>query len=182
MHKKIFLVGLMGAGKTTVGRQLAKAMGIAFHDSDREIEKKTGADIALIFDIEGEDGFRKREKSAIDELTSMDNLVLATGGGAILDKENRKNLSSRGMVVYLQASVDALYKRTCKDQKRPLLQTDDPRAKLEELLEIREPLYLETADMIVNTDSSTIKKIVMEIQEKFASLASSDPAAKDASS
>lgn len=158
----------MGAGKTTVGRRLAKSLGMVFHDSDREIEKRTGADISLIFDIEGEAGFRKREKNAINDLSAMDNLVLATGGGAIIDKENRNKLSSRGMVVYLQASVDSLYKRTSKDQKRPLLQTQDPKAKLQELLEYREPLYLEVADMVVNTDESSVSKIVKEIQEQFA--------------
>ena len=138
MSRRIFLVGLMGAGKTTVGRQLAKVLGMAFCDSDREIERRTGANIPLIFDIEGEQGFRARERKVIAELTSRDNIVLATGGGAILGCENRANLSARGVIIYLQASVDQLYKRTSKDQKRPLLQIDNPKAKLQELLVERE--------------------------------------------
>lgn len=170
MSNRIFLVGLMGAGKTTVGRQLARALGLPFYDSDREIERRTGVDIPLIFDIEGEEGFRKREKSMIDELTSRDDIVLATGGGAILDCDNRKMLSERGIVIYLQASVDQLFKRTCKDQKRPLLQTEDPKAKLEELSSLREPMYLEIANMTVKTDESTIKKIINDIQDKISEI------------
>ena len=158
----------MGAGKTTVGRQLARALGLQFYDSDREIERRTGVDIPLIFDIEGEEGFRKREKSMINELTSLDDIVLATGGGAILDCDNRKMLSERGIVIYLQASVDQLFKRTSKDQKRPLLQTEDPKAKLEALLSLREPLYLETANMTVQTDENTIKKIIKDIQDRIS--------------
>lgn len=160
----------MGAGKTTVGRQLARALGLQFYDSDREIERRTGVDIPLIFDIEGEEGFRKREKSMIDELTSLDDIVLATGGGAILDCDNRKMLSERGIVIYLQASVDQLFKRTSKDQKRPLLQTEDPKAKLEALLSLREPLYLEIANMTVQTDENTIKKIINDIQDRISEM------------
>ncbi len=160
----------MGAGKTTVGRQLARALGLQFYDSDREIERRTGVDIPLIFDIEGEEGFRKREKSMIDELTSLDDIVLATGGGAILDCDNRKMLSERGIVIYLQASVDQLFKRTSKDQKRPLLQTEDPKAKLEALLSLREPLYLEIANMTVQTDENTIKKIIKDIQDRISEM------------
>jgi len=170
MSSRIFLVGLMGAGKTTVGRQLARALGLQFYDSDREIERRTGVDIPLIFDIEGEEGFRKREKSMINELTSLDDIVLATGGGAILDCDNRKMLSERGIVIYLQASVDQLFKRTSKDQKRPLLQTEDPKAKLEALLSLREPLYLETANMTVQTDENTIKKIIKDIQDRISEI------------
>lgn len=170
MPQRIFLIGLMGAGKTTVGRQLAKIMGLSFYDSDREIEVKTGVDILRIFDVEGETGFRERERKVIDELTAKDNIVLATGGGAILDSKSRHFLSSRGMVVYLRASADQLYKRTCntekkhKEQKRPLLMTEDPKAKLEELLKIREPLYIETANLVINTDKITINKIIKEIK------------------
>lgn len=167
MSRRIFLVGLMGAGKTTVGRQLAKVLGMAFCDSDREIERCTGANIPLIFDIEGEQGFRAREHKVIAELTSRDNIVLATGGGAILDNENRANLSARGVVIYLQASVDQLYKRTSKDQKRPLLQIENPKAKLQELLVEREPLYLQVANLVVKTDTNTLKGVIEEIQTKL---------------
>jgi len=157
----------MGAGKTTVGRQLAKVLGMTFCDSDCEIEKCTGADIPLIFDIEGEQGFRKRERKVIEELTAQDNIVLATGGGAILDCDNRSNLSSRGTVIYLQASVEQLYQRTGKDQKRPLLQTENPRAKLQALLTAREPLYLEIANMVIKTDQNTVRNIIKEIQSNL---------------
>jgi len=173
MSGNYFLVGLMGAGKTTVGRQLARNMGMRFFDSDSELEFRTGVDIPLIFDIEGEKGFRRREKKTIEELTSLDNIVLATGGGAILDCDNRKILSERGIVIYLQASADQLFDRTHKDQKRPLLQTEDPHAKLKELLAIREPLYLETAEIIVSTDEGSIKKIVKEIQDRIAEISNS---------
>ncbi|NOX43595.1 MAG: shikimate kinase AroK [Gammaproteobacteria bacterium] len=168
MSRRVYLVGLMGAGKTTVGRQLAEALEMTFCDSDREIEQRTGANIPLIFDIEGESGFRKRERKVIEELTTRDNIVLATGGGAILDCKNRSDLSASGIVIYLQASVDQLYKRTNKDQKRPLLQTGDPKAKLQELLTKREPLYLEIADLVVKTDKNTIKRIIEEIQVKLS--------------
>lgn len=170
MSRKIFLVGLMGAGKTTVGRQLAKSMGMAFYDSDKEIVKRTGADISLIFDLEGESGFRNRERDIIDELTNKDNIVLATGGGVVMDADSRKNLGSRGMVVYLKANVDALYARTRKDKKRPLLQDGNPRLKLEELQKLREPLYMEIADLVVQTDVSSIKNIVQDIQQYFEEL------------
>jgi len=160
----------MGAGKTTVGRQLAKELAMDFVDSDKEIEQRTGANISLIFDIEGEQGFRAREHDVIEELTARDNIVLATGGGAILDSENRTNMTDRGIVIYLQASVDQLYKRTSKDKKRPLLQTQDPKAKLQALLEAREPLYLEVADLVVKTDTNTLKGVLTEIQARLPAL------------
>lgn len=159
----IFLVGPMGAGKTSVGRQLAKAMGCEFLDSDKEIETRTGVNIPTIFDIEGEEGFRKREQQIIDELSQLDNLVLATGGGAILSRENREYLKQRGTVIYLGASVDQLYKRTCRDRNRPLLQTDDPRQRIADLLEIRDPLYRETADITLDTDGHSVRWVVDQI-------------------
>jgi len=167
----VFLVGPMGSGKTTIGRHLAKALRVEFIDSDHEIEKRTGATIPWIFDIEGEEGFRKREKAVIDDLTRRKGMVLATGGGAILAPENRRCLSSRGVVVYLRASVDELYERTAKDKNRPLLQTDDPKAKLQALLEEREPLYLEVADLVVDTGRKGVRSLVRGLAGKVKRLA-----------
>ena len=156
----IFLVGPMGAGKTSVGRQLAKAMNCEFLDSDKEIENRTGVNIPTIFDIEGESGFRTREQQMIDELTQRDGIVLATGGGAILAEENREWLQQRGTVIYLSASVEQLFKRTRRDRNRPLLQTDNPKQRIEELLEIRDPLYRQTADLILDTDGHSVSWVV----------------------
>src|SRR3569832_1634370 len=144
----LFLVGLMGAGKSTIGRQLAKSLGCEFIDSDHEIEARTGANIPLIFDVEGEAGFRQREKKIIDDLTQREHIVLATGGGVVLDPENRAHLHARGLVVYLYATVDQLLARTAKDRNRPLLQTANPRARFEELMQVRDPLYREIADLV----------------------------------
>ena len=163
MKNKFFLVGPMGAGKTTIGRLLAKQLGLTFYDSDREIEKRTGAPISLIFELEQESGFRKRESKIIDELTQLDDIVLATGGGAILDENNRKMLSSRGHVIYLYASIEQLLKRTSRDKNRPLLQTADPEGKLAELMSVREPLYREVAHTIVETGSSPVKHVVNDL-------------------
>jgi shikimate kinase len=159
----LFLTGPMGAGKSTIGRQLSKRLKMDFHDSDHEIEKRTGVDIPLIFELEGEAGFRKRESEVIDELSLLPNIILSTGGGAILDPENRQHLTSRGTVIYLHASVDQQLRRTRRDRNRPLLQTDNPRAKLEELMAIREPLYRETADIVINTDGMRVMDVVREI-------------------
>lgn len=159
----IFLVGLMGAGKTTIGRQLAQALNKEFIDSDHEIEARTGVNIPLIFELEGESGFRDREAAIIDELTARSNVVLATGGGAVLREENRRHLAERGRVIYLQATVDQLLERTRRDRNRPLLQTDDPRARLESLLQEREPLYLELADLVISTGQGSIPKVVDSI-------------------
>ena len=165
----LFLVGLMGAGKTTIGRQLARRLKLTFIDSDHEIESRTGANIPWIFDIEGEKGFRKRERDVIDELTQQHGVVLATGGGAVLDKRNRNHLSERGIVVYLHTSIEQLVKRTAKDRNRPLLQTGDPRARLEELLTERDPIYREIADLVVETDNrnvlATVKAILSGISK-----------------
>ncbi len=159
----LFLTGPMGAGKSTIGRQLSKRLKMEFHDSDHEIEKRTGVDIPLIFELEGEAGFRKRESEVIDELSLLPNIILSTGGGAILDPENRQHLTSRGTVIYLHASVDQQLRRTRRDRNRPLLQTDNPRAKLEELMAVREPLYRETADIVINTDGMRVMDVVREI-------------------
>lgn len=138
----------MGAGKTTVGRHLARRLGKTFVDCDHEIEARSGVKIPLIFDIEGEAGFRRRESQVIKELLQHSNLVVATGGGAVIDPENRKMLSACGLVIYLYATADELFHRIRHDRNRPLLQVDDPRKKLEELLAFRDPLYREIADIV----------------------------------
>ncbi len=157
----------MGAGKTTIGKQLASALGLTFKDSDHEIVERTGATIPWIFDVEGEEGFRRREREMIDELTAEQGLVLATGGGAVLAEENRRHLKERGTVIYLQASIEQLLKRTARDKNRPLLQTDDPRAKLEGLMAEREPLYREAADIIINTERRSLKGVIKEITRRL---------------
>lgn len=159
----VILVGPMGAGKSTIGRQLSNVLKKEFRDSDHEIVARTGASIPLIFEIEGEEGFRKRESAMIDELTSMHDLVLATGGGAVLYADNRRFLTERGVVIYLYASLDQLFERTRRDRNRPLLQTENPRAKLEQLMSERDPIYREVADMVVHTDDRSIKSVVKEI-------------------
>ena len=172
MKQSIFLVGPMGAGKSTTGRLLAKRLGLEFVDSDHEIEARTGADIPLIFEIEGEAGFRRREKEMIDELTRQQGIVLATGGGAILDPDNRANLNARGIVVYLETTVDQQLERTAFDRNRPLLQTDDRRQKLETLMQERSPLYREVADIVVATSGQpprrVVKRILRELENRGA--------------
>jgi shikimate kinase len=158
-----FLVGPMGAGKSTIGRQLARALHLQFLDSDREIERRTGVDIPLIFDLEGESGFRKREKEIIDELTARTGIVLATGGGAVLDQDNRARLAARGCVIYLHTSVEQQLMRISHDRNRPLLQTPDPRRKLIELMEFRDPLYRGIADWIIATDGCRVREVVQKI-------------------
>ena len=147
----LYLVGLMGAGKTTVGRLLARHYGCAFHDSDHEIEARTGVKIPIIFEIEGEAGFRKREEAAIAELTGMTGIVLATGGGAVLSPVTRDNLKKTGVVIYLRGTPEHLHERTRHDRNRPLLQTENPLARLRELYQQRDPLYCEVADIVVDT-------------------------------
>src|SRR5919106_6680877 len=159
----IFLVGPMGSGKTTIGRQLARHLHREFYDSDQEIEQRTGASIALIFEIEGETGFRRREQTLIDELTQLKDIVLATGGGAILNEANRRYLKQRGFVVYLRAPVARLFARIYRDRNRPLLQTDNPRRKLEEIVKGREALYREVADLVIDTYHRTVRQIIEEI-------------------
>lgn len=166
-NKNIFLIGLMGAGKTTIGRQIASELSLEFFDSDHEIESRTGVTITHIFDIEGEAGFRKRETAMLDELTNEKGIVLATGGGAILKPENRQFLMSRGTTIYLYANIETLFERTSKDRNRPLLQIDNPREKLEELFEIRDPLYRETADIIIDTGKDSVRLALKEILEEL---------------
>lgn len=166
MHnqKNIFLIGLMGTGKTTVGRQLARKLKMEFYDSDRVIEERTGVDIPLIFEKEGEAGFRKREVDIIDELTQKQGIILATGGGAILDAENRNHLINRGTVFYLKSNLKTLIERTSKDKNRPLLQTDEPiESILKHLLDERGPLYEETADYVIETANNSIHGVIQAI-------------------
>jgi shikimate kinase len=163
----LFLTGPMGAGKSTIGRQLSRQLRMTFYDSDREVENRTGVDIPLIFELEGEQGFRKRERLVIDELTSLPDIVLATGGGAILDADNRKHLAERGLVIYLHASVNQQLARTKHDRNRPLLQTDNPRQRLDDLMKLRDPLYREIADLVIDTDGKRVMAVVNQIIRKL---------------
>ena len=169
MSGSFFLVGPMGAGKSTIGRQLARTLNLEFIDSDRNIEARTGVDIPLIFELEGEEGFRKREQEIIDHLTRRPGIVLATGGGAVLSNINRQHLSSRGQVIYLRTSVEQQLQRTARDRNRPLLQTENPEQTLQELMQIRDPLYREVADWTIETDGcrvhDVVQKIVRHIEE-----------------
>lgn len=159
----IFLIGPMGAGKTTMGRQLAKKLRLHFYDSDKVIEERTGATIPLIFELEGEAGFRLREQAVIDDLSQKQNLVLATGGGAVLREENRQHLKSRGIVIYLHSDITHLMERIRHDKNRPLLQTADPEAKLRALMQEREPLYRDTAHITINTGDVSIRAAIQAI-------------------
>jgi len=164
---RLFLVGPMGAGKSTIGRQVASLLRMEFGDSDHEIQRRTGVDIPTIFDFEGEAGFRKREKAVIEDLTQHEGIVLATGGGAVLDADNRRNLSSRGFVVYLQCTPEQQYERTSRDKNRPLIKTEDPLARLRELMEERDPLYRSTADLMVTTEKRSAQSVAKEIVRKL---------------
>ena len=169
-NNNIFLVGLMGAGKTTIGRLLARRLNMAFIDSDHEIEARTGASIPWIFEIEGEPSFRRREADVIRDLSAQRGIVLATGGGAVLDPASRALLAERGTVVYLRASVSSILQRTSHDKNRPLLQTADPRKKLEDLTAQREPLYREIADLIIDTGRPNVQSMVQTIIDQIAQL------------
>jgi shikimate kinase len=161
----IYLVGPMGAGKSTIGRHLAELSGKKFRDADQEIENRTGASIPLIFEIEGEAGFRTREAAMLEELTSTRDTVLATGGGAVLSEDNRRILSENGFVVYLHANIDILHERTRRDRNRPLLNDGDRRQKLEEIMTVRDPLYREVADLVIETDKRPAKTVAKNIIE-----------------
>lgn len=166
--RNIFLVGPMGAGKSTIGRELAERLHLEFYDSDQEIERRTGADIAWVFDLEGEDGFRKREESVIDDLTEKQGIVLATGGGSVISSQVRNRLSARGIVVYLETTIDKQVARTQRDRRRPLLQTsEEPRSVLEKLAVERNPLYEEIADVIIQTDDQSAKVVAHKIVERL---------------
>lgn len=158
----------MGAGKSAVGRYLARTLHLSFVDSDDEIESRTGVDIPFIFEKEGEAGFRKREAVVIDDLSKMDGVVLATGGGAVIDADSRSRLGGRGFVVYLYTTVDQQVARTQKGRERPLLESSDPRATLQELLDTRDPMYREIADIVVETDGRKVKSVANEIIEQVS--------------
>lgn len=153
----------MGAGKSTIGRQLADALGLEFADTDVEIQRRTGVDIPTIFEYEGEDGFRARERQVVDDLTQVDGQVLATGGGVVMHPDNRRHLSARGLVVYLYCTPAQQYERTHRDRNRPLLQTEDPRARLEALMAVRDPLYRETADLVISTERRSANAVTKDI-------------------
>ncbi|MEK0362098.1 shikimate kinase AroK [Pseudomonas sp. CBC3] len=171
MVENIILVGPMGAGKSTIGRLLAKELRLPFRDSDKEIEQRTGASIPLIFDVEGEQGFREREHVAIKELCQIDGVVLATGGGAVLRADNRQVLCAGGRVIYLCTSVEQQLDRTSRDRNRPLLQTSNPREILTNLMAVRDPLYREIADIVVQTDERPPRLVVVEIIGQLQALA-----------
>ena len=170
----IVLIGPMGAGKTAVGRRLARLLDYRFADSDAVIEERTGVDIPFIFEKEGDAGFRRRERAVIDELTREDRLVLATGGGAVTEAANRRCLAARAHVVYLTASVDQQVERTSRSRNRPLLQIEDPRARLETLMRDREPFYLELADDVVATDGRRVVHVARDIARHLARLTDED--------
>jgi len=157
----------MGAGKSTIGRQIARQLHLEFFDSDSEIERRTGAEISWVFELEGEEGFRAREEKVIEELTENTGIVLATGGGSILSKESRNRLSARGIVVYLQTTIDKQLARTQRDKRRPLIsEAENPREVLEQLAETRNPLYEEIADITVRTDEQSAKFVIDQIIAK----------------
>lgn len=168
-YQNIFLVGPMGAGKSTVGRQLAEALAFEFKDSDQEIQRRTGVDIPTIFEYEGEEGFRNRERQVIDELSQQSGIVLATGGGAVVRADNRQDLTSRGLAIYLHCSPEQQYSRTSRDRNRPLLHTEDPLARLRELMEERDPLYRQVADFVVSTERRGTSSVVKEISRRLES-------------
>jgi shikimate kinase len=169
--RNVYLVGLMGAGKTTIGRSLAKRLNLDFIDSDREIEARTGVTIPTIFEIEGEEGFRKREAQVIDELSRLSGRVMATGGGVVLRPENRANLRANGFVVYLNVPPHTLWERTRHDRNRPLLQVDDPLLKLKELYAQRDPFYREVADLVVDSSrinaQGVLQLLIKEVGERW---------------
>lgn len=166
MPNNVFLVGPMGAGKSTIGRLLAAELKVPFYDSDRAIEERTGADIPWIFDVEGEAGFRDRESAVLAELAEEPGAVIATGGGIVLRPANGEVMKQAGRVCYLTAAVEHLVERTAKDKKRPLLQVDNPRQKIVDLLNERDPLYRELADWVVNTDRRSPKTVAREIADR----------------
>ncbi len=163
----IYLIGPMGVGKSTIGRHLASRLKKLFLDADNELEKRTGASVSLIFEIEGEAGFRKRESALLEELTTKQNTVMATGGGVVLLEANRKLLRIHGYVVYLRADLDTLLERTRKDRKRPLLQNGDRKTVIEDLLKVRDPLYCQEADLVVDTNKRSPLAVAKEIADNF---------------
>lgn len=173
-HANIFLIGPMGSGKSAVGRRLAKDLGLEFHDSDDEIKTRTGVDIPFIFEKEGEEGFRKRESVVIEELTALNGIVLATGGGAAQDSANRALLAARGTVVYLYTSVAEQVRRTRKSRDRPLLYEGEPVEVLEQLMQVRDPQYREIADITMDTDGRQVHSVARELKKHLGGAPASD--------
>jgi len=167
INRNIYLVGMMGAGKTSIGRLLSKRSRRRFYDSDHVIEERTGVTIPTIFDLEGEQSFRDREEAVIAELARLSNIVLATGGGAILRENNRQALCSSGIIVYLRGSVEDLWRRTRKDKNRPLLLTDNPRQKLEEIYSVRDPIYSSLADIIIETGNPSVQSLEQDVEARL---------------
>ncbi len=167
LEGSVFLVGMMGAGKTSVGRLLAQRLGKRFIDADQEIEARCGVSIPVIFEIEGEAGFRQRERQVIDELTMLPDIVLATGGGAVLSGESRCRLHERGLVIYLKASATEIWQRTRRDRSRPLLATSDPQQRIVDLLAAREPLYVETAHVTIESTHESVKSMVTRLVDRL---------------
>jgi shikimate kinase len=166
-QRNVYLIGPMGSGKTAVGRRLATLLGLQFIDSDAEIEKRTGVDIRYIFEKEGEARFRERERDVIADLTALEDVVIATGGGVILDPANRERLANTGTVVYLETTVDTLVRRTKAAKTRPLLMNDDPRAVLERMMLIRRPLYENAADLRIETTGRQVRAVAADIQQRL---------------
>ena len=167
INRNIYLVGMMGAGKTSIGRLLSKRSRRRFYDSDHVIEERTGVTIPTIFDLEGEQSFRDREEAVIAELARLSNIVLATGGGAVLRENNRQVLCSSGIIVYLRGSVEDLWRRTRKDKNRPLLLTDNPRQKLAEIYSVRDPIYSSVADIIIETGNPSIQSLEQDVEARL---------------
>lgn len=167
INRNIYLVGMMGAGKTSIGRLLSKRSRRRFYDSDHVIEERTGVTIPTIFDLEGEQSFRDREEAVIAELAGLSNIVLATGGGAVLRENNRQALCSSGIIVYLRGSVEDLWRRTRKDKNRPLLLTDNPRQKLAEIYSVRDPIYSSVADIIIETGNPSIQSLEQDVEARL---------------
>ena len=166
-QRNVYLIGPMGSGKTAVGRRLATLLGTLFIDSDAEIEKRTGVDVRYIFEKEGEARFRERERDVIADLTALEGVVIATGGGVILDPANRERLAKTGTVVYLETTVDTLVRRTKAAKTRPLLMNDDPRAVLERMMLIRRPLYESAADLRIETTGRQVRAVAADIQQRL---------------